>query len=192
MAITYLDEEQRGSKITYLDEEPSVKSIEKIKKRPDLIYSLSGTTPEKLARSGAEAESKGQRLRANILYGGAALQSAGRDILTIPAHFFNQALLNYPRSIARTAGFEYPEKAENKIIETVAKGAGIAGAITSPATRLLAKFGFAPTGAKLSGKVLRGAAGGAVAGGIFAPSEDVVGLEERAQTATAGGILGAL
>lgn len=192
MAITYLDEEQRGSKITYLDEEPSVKSIEKIKKRPDLIYSLSGTTPEKLARSGAEAESKGQRLRANILYGGAALQSAGRDILTIPAHFFNQALLNYPRSIARTAGFEYPEKAENKIIETVAKGAGIAGAITSPATRLLAKFGFAPAGAKLGEKVVRGAASGVVAGGVFAPSEDVVGLKERGQTAAVGGILGAL
>jgi hypothetical protein len=125
--------------------------------KPDLIYAASGTTPEQLRQQGKHKT--------------AALQEAGRDMITVPAHYFNQLLLNAPRSLTEKAGFTYPEKAENPIVQKVAQAAGIAGAL---------KTGGKVVGQQTLGRKIIGAA---AQGFAYSPTEDFTDRGKRTQQA---------
>jgi len=52
-----------------------------------------------------------------------------KEVYGIPAlHFINQYLFNYPRSVAASMGYEFPE-AETLPGKVLSKGAGVAGAL---------------------------------------------------------------
>ena len=127
--------------------------------KKDVLDIMAGGSPEELAKQGH--------------WVGAGIQQTGKDVLTIPAHFFNQLLLNYPRSLIKSMGYEYPEKAKSPIAQTVAKGAGIAGGIETPIFKVL---GLTTKGLKAGQLALRSG----IMGGLYAPSENPWDLKERA------------
>ena len=132
----------------------------------DILDIMAGISPEELAQQGK--------------WVGAGIQQTGKDIATIPAHFFNQLFMNYPRSITRTAGYDYPEQAQSGLAQGLANIAGIAGGFKNPLLR-----GSNLLQAPLRQKMLQGAA----IGGLYAPSENVIGLPERAGQAVLGAAL---
>lgn len=108
------------------------------------------------------------------------LQKTGQDVLATPAHFFNQMGFNYPRSIARKAGIEYPEDTQSAAAGIAAKTAGVAGAVLSPINKILGPA----KGAKLLPRI-----GSAMAeSAAYAPTEDPIGIGERVKQ----GMFGAL
>ena len=119
-----------------------------------------------------------------------AIAQTGQDVATIPAHFFNQWLLNQPRSIASTMGIQYPETT-NPVANLAAKGAGIAGAITSPAAQALGGIGQAFRGAPLGVKVAGGALAGGATGFAYAPTQNVFDIKQRTQQGVLGAVTGA-
>lgn len=106
----------------------------------------------------------------------AAIQRTGKDLVTIPANFFNMLLLNAPRSITEKAGYKYPERAEGKVADITARGAGVAGAVTSPAVTALDPA---------RGSVLMRSLKGALIGGAYSP-EDFTDVKARTGQALVG------
>ena len=92
--------------------------------KPDFIDALSGGI---------------EKIPADRPYARATYQTA-KDIATIPAHFFNQRLLNYPRAILNKFGVGFPE-AESDTGKILSKGAGVVGGVQSGAA-LVQKFGL--------------------------------------------------
>lgn len=154
-------------------------------KRPDLINTIAGISPEESKFAGIEALKAGDTGLSNRLLASSAIQSAGKDLLTIPAHYFNQYLLNFPRSITRTLGYEYPEKASTGNFQRGAMAAGVAGMVTSPLLRGISTLGKG--NAILQAPLRQKMIAGGLTGLAYAPNEDVVGLKERAVQ----GVLGA-
>lgn len=115
-----------------------------------------------------------------------AIQKTGEDITTIPAHFFNQLALNAPRSLMNTfTNIKYPEDTDNKLAGVLAKASGVAGAVTSPIAKLLGS-------AIKAGKYGSSAAGGALLGAAYSPTEDFGDIKERAVGGAVGGVVGPL
>ena len=73
-----------------------------------------------------------------------ALAKSAQDVLTIPAHFANQRLLNYPRAALNKAGIEFPET-DNPVANVAAKTAGAAG-LAQSGVGLVKAFGLNPLG----------------------------------------------
>ncbi len=123
---------------------------------------LAGTTPEQLAQTGHPIA--------------ASVQMAGQDMITIPAHFLNQLLLNAPRSLQETfTNTKFPET-DNPIANPLAKAAGVAGGLLSGGKILSAP------------KTLLGKMGaGAAAGALYSPTEDFTDVKKRAEQAVIGG-----
>lgn len=164
MAITYLDEKPKA-KITYLDG----------KQKPPQAQTLWKVL-------GAEVT---PQMEAGHPYL-SAITKTGQDVTTAPAHFINQLLMNYPRYLAEKKGIIYPE-AESGAGQILSKIAGGAGMITSPGGRVLTglkALKYAPK-AKLLSKLLKTAAGGAVAAGTYAQP-----MEQRLPSAGVGALLG--
>lgn len=122
-----------------------------------------GMTPEEMSKGG------------NWVAGG--IQQTAKDVLTSPAHLLNQFLMNYPRSITKTMGMEYPE-AKSAVGNIAAKTAGVVGGFKNPLLKIL-KIGQ-------PAKLLTNIAKGAALGATYAPTEDVVGLPERTGQAAVG------
>ncbi len=110
------------------------------------------------------------------------LQGTGKDILAIPAHFFNQLGMNYPRALLQKAGIKYPEDTTSPAAGVAAKTAGVVGAIENPLFKML---GIGPA-SSIPAKI---AATGA-AGALYAPTDEPgftkKGLTDRAINAGAG------
>jgi len=123
-----------------------------------------GVTPEQLAQSGHPVA--------------AGFQKAGQDMITIPAHFMNQLLMNAPRSLQQTyTNTQFPET-DNPIANPLAKAAGVAGALATGGGVLAAP------------KTLLGKAGASAAlGASYSPTEDFGDIGQRA---TQGAISAAL
>lgn len=110
------------------------------------------------------------------------IAGTGRDITAIPAHFINQLALNYPRSLTRRAGFEYPEETTSQVAGIAAKSAGVAGAIKNPIFRAI----------KPAKSILGMAGQGTALGAAYAPTDDPIGPQERAGQAVGGALGGAV
>lgn len=107
------------------------------------------------------------------------LQGTGQDLTAIPAHFFNQYLLNAPRSLTETyTGYEYPEETTSPTAGVLAKTAGVLGALQSPASKMVTAGGTLPTQM----------AKGAMVGAAYSP-EDFGNLEQRAVQGIVGGAI---
>jgi hypothetical protein len=121
-----------------------------------------------------------------------AIAQTGQDVATIPAHYFNQLAFNLPRAVAHKFGLQYPETT-SPVANIAAKGAGIAGIVTSPLGKAIGRLAKLPVGARLGAKMLQGAKVGALGGAAYTPTEDIVGIPQRlGQAATgtlAGGVL---
>ncbi len=118
------------------------------------------------------------------------LQTA-KDVGTIPAHYVNQLALNLPRAVANKFGIKYPET-ENPVANVLAKGAGVAGALTSPVGKAIQGLGKLGAGMKLGSKMLQGAKVGAITGAAYTPTEDIVGIPQRFGQAATGAATGGL
>ena len=94
-----------------------------------------GFTPEQLAVS---AETEPNPIVKGIKRAGLLANLTGREALSIPAHYFNQAALNLPRGIVEASGLEYPQP-ETSVGKALAYPAGIAGAATGLIPKLLLK-----------------------------------------------------
>lgn len=112
------------------------------------------------------------------------------------AHAVNQTLFNLPRAGMYAMGYEYPE-AESLPGQMLSKGAGAAGAFLGTPGKTLFKAGegivskFAPKMAQSVGRsTLEGTIGGAVSGAAYTPTEDMLGLKQRAIQGAMGGALG--
>ena len=103
-----------------------------------------------------------------------------KDILAIPAHYVNQALINIPRATAHTLGYEYPEKTYSKVASVAARGAGIVGGVTSPIFR----------GVRMAGKLLPRMMKGAATAPFYGSEtlEETIKPQTIATKATAGAI----
>ena len=152
-------EEIEGKRINPTGKTLSIPKPQKI----DVLDAMAGVSPEELAAQGHPI--------------GAAIQQAGKDLVTAPAHFLNQMLLNAPRSLANTAGFQYPEKTDNPVINKVAQAAGVAGALTTGGLALGAKT--------LPAKM----AAGAAEGFAYSPTENFSDIKQRTQQAAFGGTI---
>lgn len=119
-----------------------------------------------------------------------ALAKTGQDVSAASAHFLNQFLLNLPQAVAHKAGVEYPE-AETTAGQILSKGAGVAGAIVSPVGKAIIGLANLPAGAKLGTKLLQGAKVGAIGGAAYTPTENIIGLPQRAVQAAGGAVLSA-
>jgi hypothetical protein len=166
-----------------LDDIFANKSISQEKQKIDVLDVLAGGSPEELKQKGLKYAKAGDMRMSNLAMGASAIQSAGKDLVTIPAHFFNQLLLNAPRSIANTAGFIYPENVQgdniaSKAVGGIAKAAGVAGAVTSPAARAIGGTINAPLRTK--------ALVGGITGAAYAPTENFTNMGERAKNAAIG------
>lgn len=103
--------------------EEEIKLFGQPNKRPDLIDTMAGISPEELAKQGH--------------WIGSGIQQTGKDILATPAHFFNQMLMNYPRTLTHQAGYEYPENTQSKTAGVLAKTAGVVGGFKNPLLKIL-------------------------------------------------------
>ena len=93
----------------------------------------------------------------------AATAKTAQDVFTIPAHFANQFLLDYPRRITEKFGYEYPSETDNPVAGIAAKTAGVIGGIKNPIVKALG----GGIGAKLGKNMLAGA----VTGAAYSPSK---------------------
>lgn len=93
-----------------------------------------------------------------------------KDLETIPTNFLNQFSLNHLRSFSNSGNVPIPFEAKNPVINAVAKGAGIAGAITNPVTRAIAG----------AGGMVKSALGFGAAGASYAPTENPFDVKQRA------------
>lgn len=110
------------------------------------------------------------------------LNQTARDALSIPTNFFNQFALNYPRSIANTAGYQLPTESESGAGQVANKAAGVAGALISPVFKAIGGINaFNP----LTSNIARGA----LAGGAYAPTDNVFDMKQRGIQAGAGAVL---
>lgn len=117
-----------------------------------------------------------------------AVAQRGQDIATVGAHFGNQFLLNAPRALLNKAGIDFPEN-ESTFGNVSAKGAGVAGAVLNPLSSIKA-ISALKAGTKLAPKILQGARAGALQGAAYTPTEDPVGLGQRAVSAGIGAAVG--
>lgn len=85
-----------------------------------------------------------------------------KDAETIPSNFINQLLLNNPRAYANISGVNIPWKAQDSGMHLLGDLAGVAGAMSSPITRIATG-----TGGLLQKFMSAGAAGAA-----YAPKDD--------------------
>lgn len=146
--------------------------------------SLTPHIPEsrKMAVRAGELMAKNHPVAGNLLATLAGIEGTAEDIFKTPAaNFLNQFLLNLPRAISVKAGREYPSEANTLLGQLLAKGAGVTGALVNPLTRIAGGMGNAPLRAKILTGLISGAA--------YTPTEDIVGLKQRA---TAGAISGAI
>lgn len=144
-----------------LDREPSSQEIEELGKiamsrgRSPINQQLKSVFPEIPA---------GEQVKHPYL---TATAETAQDILTIPAHFANQFLLDYPRRVTEHFGYEYPSgnKPDENILGlmkrkpvsgTLAGIAGVAGGIKNPLFKMLG----GGIGAGLGRNVLAGGATG--------------------------------
>lgn len=109
---------------------------------------------------------------------GAALQAGAEDVFSIPAAYFNQYLLNYPRSALKKLGFEYP-KARTAVGKAAYYAAGAKGLLETPT--LAGKLG---RGKALLPQMARGA----LTGAMYAP-EDLTDVNSRAWQAIFGAFM---
>lgn len=158
---TYQIETESGEKYE-VEVEDSKPSKEPIKEKKSILPDITG-------------------LKQTDPYAGAVAQT-GRDILTIPSHFFNQMALNQPRAITEKMGFEFPSETNNPVAGVAAKTAGLAGAVMSPAAKFLG-------GAVKAGKYGSAAIGGALTGAAYSP-EDPTNIKQRLLQGGVGGITG--
>jgi len=118
-----------------------------------------------------------------------AIAKTAQDALTIPAHYFNQWLLNAPRSALGTVGIQYPETT-NPVANPVAKVAGVAGALTSPAAAALGEIGQVFRGAPLSVKLAGAGLAGGATGFAYSPTENFFDIKQRMQQGAIGATAG--
>ena len=111
----------------------------------------------------------------------AASLGTAKDLATIPTHFTNQYLMNYPRSLANQSGIELPTESESPVANTLAKGAGIAGGLLSPINKLAGLKVL--QGTPMATKMIMGAGIGAA----YAPNEGIGNLKQRRDQALIGG-----
>jgi len=104
------------------------------------------------------------------------LYQTGKDITTAPLHFVNQLAFNLPRSIANKYGMDYPE-AESGVGTVASKTAGLIGGVKNPLV------GWAVRAPNVGQMILRGA----VTGGAYTPTGDILAPKERLETAAVGG-----
>ena len=204
MAITYLDEKPK-SKITYLDEPLKSANPEAVKKKPNAwdISSEMAFNPLHLSSASSDNEQAKKKTLWKAL--GAeitpemtsehpilsSVAKTGQDVATIPAHFFNQRLFNYPRSLLNKAGISYPET-DNPVANVAAKTSGVVGGVGSPIGKAIGLFKIGKTmGVGIGKKMLEGAAKGAVAGAAYSP-DDITDVKARAGQAAGGAAFGAL
>jgi hypothetical protein len=86
-------------------------------------------------------------------------------------------------------GYDYPVQAESPAIQTAANIAGITGAITSPIAKAGGKLYEMAKGLPRGLQTIGKAAVGGVTAGAYAPSNDIIGLEERKKQAMYGAAL---
>ncbi len=145
--------------------------LEQKRQRGDVVDMIAGTTPKKLAEQGNWVAS--------------GLQQTAKDLFAIPANYLNQAALNAPRSLANTLGYTIPFEAQSPVANVLAKGAGVAGAITSAPLKAIGTLGKGVAGiasAPLRYKV----AAGALTGAAYSPNDNILGLKERGKQAIVG------
>lgn len=112
-----------------------------------------------------------------------AVGKTAQDFVSIPVNFFNEMLLNAPRSILnKKFGIDLPE-AESTPAKVGSAAAGVAGAFKNPVLKALG-VGRAGTG------ITGAAAQGGVVGLTRFPTEDPLGLEERAKQGIGGAVTG--
>jgi len=155
------------------------------------IIDVAGDAPtrEEIVKGAAALLQSGQKGKASVMLAAEAIRQAGKDVLTIPAHYVNQALLNAPRALTHTLGYEYPEKSGNRVIDAAAAGAGVMGALTSPIVKGVATLGGkVGLNSALRAKMLAGAATGAA----YSPNENILDVKQRALQGAAGAALPAV
>lgn len=184
MGIRYLERPVAVSEFNVASDAPKRKKIRYIDggKRPSRGAEGSWPAPKRSIYPEIDPQ---EQLKSPYL---SAAAKTGRDITAIPASFFNQYLLNYPRSVTEKLGYEYPSETDNPVAGALAKGAGVAGALTSPIWKMLPTLSGAGRGASLP-KVVRGALEGAAGGALYSP-QDVTDLGARGTQAATGAALG--
>lgn len=132
---------------------------------------------------------QGRPIAGRALQALATLQGTGEELVQKPAaNFINQFLLNAPRSIAQTRGYEYPSEAQTLAGNILSKGAGVVGGLLNP----LGRLGLGAARAPLNfGNLLKLAGAGAASGFAYSPSENFGDIKQRTEQAKVGGALGA-
>jgi len=169
---------------------PGTAVLEDEYQKRDLIDKAVGMTPEEMSRSGS------------WVAGG--LQQTAKDVFTIPANFFNQAALNFPRSIAKTKGEILPTEAQSGVAQVLNKAAGVAGAVVglgpkavggalNIGSRFLPKA-ILPAAKMASGKLGQRLASGALAGaaGSASYAPDTLDAKKYWKQIALGTVLGAV
>lgn len=115
-----------------------------------------------------------------------AVADTGRDMFATPAAYFNQWLLNNPRSILNKVGIEYPQP-ESTAGKAGYYAAGVAGAVQNPLAKVMGVGKIPAATSPLKTLGLASAQGGAL-GAAYAP-EDFTDIKTRGKQAITGAVV---
>ncbi len=173
--------------------------VEKVKastvRKPDIIDTWAGKTPEQLKQEGIDLYKGGSKLKGDVALAESALLSTAKEAAGFPLELANMMALGIPRAALKTAGVDFPE--QKSVPGKIGRGVGgVTGFLKGGAV----KAGNWAAGKALSNlvapplvkKVIGGAIAGGVTGALQTPEqgEGVLKPKERAGQAIATAALG--